>query len=368
MGKPLRYDPEVINKVLTYTRTEIQNKIRHYISSKQQEEGSYSPLYDLTLDYPFRKGKMLRPALCISVARAMGGLGEFAVTIAAALELYHNAFLIKDDFEDESDTRRGSDTLYKKLGIPRAMNVGDATNVLAVGMIMENLSILGAGKTLHILQEIELMARQSVEGQAMELDWRYFNTYGLNDEDYADMCVKKTCWYTFMSPARIGFIAGYSPLVSKDFMKELNSLSEMTKYLGLAFQIQDDILNIQGSFEKYGKETAGDIFEGKRTILLNHVIKNSAANNKIVEIINKNREEKTAKEVEYILQEMKKYGSIEYAKNLAAEYAHKAIQLLSKLKFINNKTSQRPHETWQMEYADKRFVKEVINYVIQRNH
>ena len=311
---------------------------------------------------------MLRPALCISIARAMGGLGEFAVTIASALELYHNAFLIKDDFEDESDTRRGSDTLYKKLGIPRAMNVGDATNVLAVGMIMENLSILGVGKTLHILQEIELMARQSVEGQAMELDWRYFNTYGLDDNDYAQMCIKKTCWYTFMSPARIGFIAGYSPLALNGYQKELSSLSEMTKNLGLAFQIQDDILNIQGSFQKYGKETAGDIYEGKRTILLNHVIKNSIDKQKIVEIISKDRENKTAKEVEFILREMKKYESIEYAKKLAAEYAQKAVELLDKIEFFNPETSIRPQENWHMKYADRRFIKEVINYVVHRNH
>lgn len=368
MGEAQKHDPEIINKVLTYTRNEIQKEIQRYIESKRAEEGAYTALYDLTLDYPLRKGKMLRPALCISVARAMGGLGEQSVTIAAALELYHNAFLIKDDFEDESDTRRGSDTLYKKLGIPRAMNVGDATNVLAVGMIMENLSILGVGKTLHILQEIELMARQSVEGQAMELDWRHFNTYGLGDDNYAEMCVKKTCWYTFMSPARIGLIAGYSPLATNGFEAELASLSAMAKNLGLAFQIQDDILNIEGSLENYGKETAGDIYEGKRTILLNHVLKHSEAKEKIVEIITKDREKKSEAEVEFILQEMEKYNSIDYAKKLAGKYAENAIGLLEQMEFLKGKTAVRPQENWEVEVADRRFIKEVINYVIQRNH
>ena len=363
-----KHDPAIINEVLSYTRIEIQKEIKRYIEAKQMEKDAYSPLYDLSLDYPLRKGKMLRPALCISMSRAVGGLGESAVTIAAALELYHNAFLIKDDFEDESDTRRGSDTLYRKLGIPRAMNVGDATNVLAVGMIMENLSILGVGKTLHILQEIELMARQSVEGQAMELDWRHFHTYGLGDENYATMCVKKTCWYTFMSPGRIGLISGSSPLKTANLNTALASVSKMAMNLGLAFQIQDDILNIEGSFKNYGKETAGDLLEGKRTILLNHVLNHSESKDKIVDIINKERKHKSEADVDFILREMQKCGSIDYAKNLAGEYALKAEKSLEKIEFLQPYSPIRPEEKWKCETADRRFIKEVINYVIQRNH
>lgn len=368
MSRTASHDPAVINEVLTYTRDEIQKEIKRYIKEKQEEKGAYAPLYDLSLDYPLRKGKMLRPALCISMCRAVGGLGESAVTIAAALELYHNAFLIKDDFEDESDTRRGADTLYRKLGVPRAINVGDATNVLAVGMIMENLSILGVGKTLHILQEIELMARQSVEGQAMELDWRHFNTYGLGDRNYEIMCVKKTCWYTFMSPGRIGLISGSSPLQAENLQDRLSAVSAMARNLGLAFQIQDDILNIEGSFKNYGKETAGDIFEGKRTILLNHVLSHSEKKEKIVEVINKRREAKTEEDIQLVLKEMEKSGSIEYAKSLARKFAHKAEELLAEMDFLLAETPRRPEELWESALTDRRFIKEVINYVIQRNH
>jgi len=364
----MTYDNNLINKVLSYTRNAITGEMRRFIQEKGNEIGAYTTLYDLVLDYPMREGKMLRPAICISVARAVGGIGQSAITIAAALELYHNAFLIKDDFEDESETRRGQETLHRKLGIPRAMNVGDTTNVLAVGMILENLEILGVGKTLHILQEIELMVRQSVEGQAMELDWRYFNDFNLGDQDYFTMCVKKTCWYTFMSPCRIGLIAGSFSLVTEDFKNKLSLISEMAMHLGLAFQIQDDQLNLKGDLEKYGKEIGGDIYEGKRTIMLNHVLTKSKHRNKIMKILNKKRINKTKNDVHFIIGEMKNCGSFLYSNELAKKHALKASSILESLEFLELKTPVRPDESWELADADRRFLKEVINFVIYRNH
>jgi len=83
-------------------------------------------LYDLMLDYPLREAKGLRPALCIATCRALGGKLEAVLRSAAVLELYHNAFLIHDDIEDESIMRRGGPTLHRTHGIPVAVNVGDA--------------------------------------------------------------------------------------------------------------------------------------------------------------------------------------------------------------------------------------------------
>lgn len=364
----MTYDNKLINEVLSYTRHAITGEIRTFIEKKGKEVGAYNNLYELVLDYPMREGKMLRPAICISAARAVGGIGQSAITIAAALELYHNAFLIKDDFEDESETRRGQETLHRKLGVPRAMNVGDTTNVLAVGMILENLKILGVGKTLHILQEIELMVRQSVEGQAMELDWRHFNTFNLGDEDYFKMCVKKTCWYTFMSPCRIGLIAGSFSLVTDEFKNKLSLVSEMAMHLGFAFQIQDDKLNLEGELDKYGKEIGGDIYEGKRTIMLNHVLANSKHRDKILGILKKQRIDKTKSDIHFIIGEMEHCGSLVYAKKLAKEHALKASDILESLDFLESKTPIRPEESWEVATADRRFLREVINFVIYRNH
>src|SRR5260221_5175409 len=75
-------------------------------------------LYDLMLDYPLREAKALRPTLCIATARALGGSLEAVVPTACVLELYHNAFLIHDDVEDDSDRRRGGATLHRRFGVP----------------------------------------------------------------------------------------------------------------------------------------------------------------------------------------------------------------------------------------------------------
>jgi len=182
------------------------------------------------------------------------------------------------------------------------------------------------------------------------------------------MCVKKTCWYTFMSPCRIGLIAGSFSLVTEDFKNKLSLISEMAMHLGLAFQIQDDQLNLKGDLEKYGKEIGGDIYEGKRTIMLNHVLTKSKHRNKIMKILNKKRINKTKNDVHFIIGEMKNCGSFLYSNELAKKHALKASSILESLEFLELKTPVRPDESWELADADRRFLKEVINFVIYRNH
>lgn len=91
-----------------------------------------SRLYAMVLEYPLRSAKALRPALCLATCRAIGGSLAVALPSATALELYHNAFLIHDDIEDGSETRRGSPTLHRAHGVPMAVNVGDAMLALAL--------------------------------------------------------------------------------------------------------------------------------------------------------------------------------------------------------------------------------------------
>src|SRR5687768_5430643 len=115
------YNELIINTSLDYTRKAITEKNVELVEKEKRIKGAYQKLYELLLDYPFRKGKALRPALCISTARAMGGMAQSAVLSSAALEMYHNAFLIHDDVEDESESRRGRETLHQLIGIPRAV-------------------------------------------------------------------------------------------------------------------------------------------------------------------------------------------------------------------------------------------------------
>jgi len=361
------YNKDIINEALHSSRLAIATKIKEFVEAKRNLTGAYTPLYDLLTDYPFRIGKMLRPTICISVARAVGGMGQSALTTAAALELYHNAFLIHDDIEDGSEARRGKETLHQTIGISRAINVGDATNILAMGLLLENLPVIGIAKTLNVLHEIEFMARQSVEGQAMELDWIAGNAKSLTDRDYFRMCVKKTCWYTFISPCRIGLIVGQPSSNKEDLIEPLANLTRFGMTLGIAFQIQDDLLNLQGKIESYGKEIGGDIYEGKRTLMLNHVIANSSESSRILEILAIPREEKNSEHIAFILKQMQHCKSIEHGWKVAQDMANQAIKSFNSLDFLHLESPLRPIEQWSSPVHDRRFLKELINYVIHRN-
>src|SRR5437868_956075 len=194
------HDDVLVGRVLAQARAEVQAELERLFAVRRQS--GYGPLYDLLADYPFREGKGLRPAILFAACRAAGGQTEQALLSATALELFHNAFLVHDDVEDGSHFRRGKVTLFEAHGVPVAVNVGDATNVLAMEVLLNNTASIGVRKALQILREIERMARESVEGQAIELGWIAADQFDLEDRDYVRMAYKKTCWYTVIAPLR----------------------------------------------------------------------------------------------------------------------------------------------------------------------
>jgi geranylgeranyl diphosphate synthase, type II len=363
----ITYDRTVINAALDYTRSAVNDAILALVEEKRAVPGAYQPLYDILADYPLRRGKSLRPTMCISTARAAGGSGHLALTASAALELYHNAFLIHDDIEDGSESRRGKETLHALVGIPRAVNAGDATNVLAVSLLVNNLTVVGVTKALHVLHEVEHMARQAVEGQAMELDWVARNACDLGDRDYFMMCAKKTCWYSFITPMRIGFIIGSPAAQAADLSAPLDTITDLGMHLGIAFQIQDDLLNLEGSVEKYGKEIGGDIYEGKRTLMLNHVLAHSKESGRLQEILARPRKDKTEEDVRFVLAEMSACGSLEHGHEVARVHAGRAAELFAEMDFLSAASPILPGEVWEEERVDRRFLGELVNYVVYRD-
>jgi geranylgeranyl diphosphate synthase type II len=227
-------------------------------------------LYELMLEYPERNAKALRPALCIATCRALGGTLGGVLQSAAVLELYHNAFLIHDDIEDASEKRRDAATLHREHGIPIALNVGDAMLALALKPLFDNMRLLGLGKALRILNAVADMARHTAEGQALELSWIRNETWQLQDLDYLRMVQKKTTWYTFITPIVVG------ALVAEASTEQLAQLRLFATALGSAFQIQDDLLNLSAEEGSYGKEINGDLWEGKRTLILLHALRVAA--------------------------------------------------------------------------------------------
>ncbi len=308
-------------------------------------------LRDLILDYPLRPGKGLRPGLCMSMCEAFGGRCSDALYSAVAIELFHNAFLVHDDIEDGSLMRRGSPTLHELHGVPLAVNAGDAMSVLTLRALLDNFSLLGVEKTQQIFEEIEWMVLQSVEGQAVELGWVANQTWDLADRDYFCMTLKKTGWYTCISPCRIGALIGGASYT------EVNAFNAFGYHLGVAFQIQDDILNLNGQQHLYGKESGGDLWEGKRTLILIHLLSQVTPreHRRLVRILNKPRNKKRPSEVAWVRDRMEQYGSIAYAKDVAWRFARRTRQLL------DTRLGAIP------ESQARQFLEAIVDYVVYRD-
>ncbi len=350
----MAHDELLVSRVLAESREAVREELEQAFDRRR--ETGYGPLYDLLADYPFREGKGLRPAICFAACRAAGGRTDQALTSAAALELFHNAFLVHDDVEDGSLFRRGAVTLFEAHGVPIAVNVGDATNVLALGLLLANTERLGVRKTLLILREVERMARESVEGQAIELGWIRAGVFDLDDRDYMRMAYKKTCWYTVIAPLRIGVICGSPPGPEAPLDAELAPLIELGHLAGIAFQISDDLLNLEADEALYGKETSGDLWEGKRTVALMHFIRSAkgATRTRALRILRTARVKKRPDDVAWLLGAMTEAGSLEHGRAMAAEYSERALDMDAReMSFLRDND-------------DRRFLREMLRYVIDR--
>jgi len=308
-------------------------------------------LYDLAADYPRRGGRGFRPSLCIATARAFGTPMELALRTAASIEMIHNAMLIHDDVEDESEQRRGKPTMHRAEGVPIAINVGDMLSLLAMRPLLDNRNFLGNEISLRILEETERMARESAEGQAFELGWRRDNVTDVGESDYLLMVLKKTCWLATIHPSRVGALIG-----ARGGM-DLDRCIRFGFFLGAAFQIQDDLLNLEGDAVAYGKELSGDILEGKRTLMLIHLLAHATESERrrLCSMLGQLREERSSNDVIWVRERMDAYGSIDYARQVAHGLAGAAQYEFSQL------------YGYLPDSRDKRFLEALPAWVIARN-
>jgi geranylgeranyl diphosphate synthase type II len=151
-------------------------------------------------------------------------------------------------------------------GVPLALNAGDALLVEAIALLRANRAALGSRMAARVLGEFERTVRRTVQGQAMELGWRRERRFDITADQYVDLIVRKTCWYTTIHPLRVGALIGGWNRVP------LEPVVRFGTYLGAAFQLQDDLLNLVGDERVYGKEILGDLHEGKCTLVLAHLM------------------------------------------------------------------------------------------------
>lgn len=274
-------------------------------------------LYEPMADYPRRAGKGLRAALCLATCAAFGGAEDDALAAAASLELAHNAFLVHDDIQDGSLWRRGHPTLHRREGLPLALNAGDALALLS----FEVLRAGGAHRrlTARLTEELSTAMWRTLEGQAIELGWRRDGVTDLAPADYLDLVLRKTCWYTTIAPLRMGALIGAGGPV------DLEALTRFGLFLGAAFQITDDVLNVAGGDDAYGKESRGDLHEGKRTLMVIHLLATAppAERDAVVAFLRPGAK-RTAAQIDRMAKLMENHGSIAFARGFARGVADAA--------------------------------------------
>jgi geranylgeranyl diphosphate synthase type II len=278
-------------------------------------------LYRVARAYPSRPGKAIRPSLCVATSRAFGGMDADILPVAVAIELLHNAFLVHDDIVDGSERRRGRPTLPAEYGLGLALNAGDALAVLSNQVLRRHANGMEAELAERLLSEFDAMALRTLEGQATELGWRRDRVDELEPEDYLQLIMHKTCWYTTVHPLRVGALIGSRGAT------DLRPMVRFGFYLGAAFQIQDDLLNLIGTEREYGKEIDGDLYEGKRTLPLIHLLRNArgADRDALDRYLSLERSERTPAMVAEIRKLLDAYGSIAFAAAYARGIASAAL-------------------------------------------
>jgi geranylgeranyl diphosphate synthase type II len=307
-------------------------------------------LYRLVRSYPSRPGKAIRPALCLATCRAFGGCDDDARGAAVAIEMLHNAFLVHDDVADGSERRRGRPTLPAEHGPELALNAGDALAVLAHQVLRQHVRRLDDTLGGRLLDEFDTMALRTLEGQATELGWRRDAVARLAPEDYLDLIMHKTCWYTTIHPLRVGALLG------SHGEADLRPMVRFGFHLGAAFQIQDDLLNLVGDESLYGKEINGDLREGKRTLVLIHLIGAAGGSDRgiVDRYLRLTPTERGPEVIAQIRALFDVYGSIEFARAYAEGIAGSALDAFEAA-FAGARDG-----------GDKDFVRALIPYMLGR--
>lgn len=308
-------------------------------------------LTDPAAEYLRRGGKGLRPALCLATCAAFGGQEADALPSAAALELLHTAFLVHDDLEDDSELRRGGPTLHRQYGRALALNAGDGLAVVGLRALRDNERRLGRRLAARVWSEFDFMAGQTVDGQALELGWQRDGRTDLTPDDYLDLIMKKTCWYTTVLPLRVGALVGARRSI------DLEPLLRFGFFLGAAFQIRDDVLNLVGASDRYGKEPLGDLREGKRTLMVIHLLAAASQphRDRVARFLAQRPSERTSDQIAEVRVLMDVYGSVAFADHFARGIARSA------------------GEAFEQAFADvpdspaRQFVADLVPYMVDRD-
>ena len=303
-------------QILDQYKGVVESELERHLPRTGEPKEFYSSVWDL-LD---RGGKRFRPAFTFLACECVGGRRQDAVAAAASVELLHNMTLIHDDVEDQSELRRGKPCIHRIYGIPTAINVGDA--MLIKVFEIANSSTVPLDNRHQLVSQIAKRAYEITWGQAFEFGMWKRKEFAENE--VIRLLKYKTGALTRLS-MEVGAISGNAS------EQQLDALGEFGETVGIAFQIVDDVLNIQGDIKEYGKEIGGDIREGKKTVLAAHLLSVASPSEKRVFARLLGKKGISKSEIRKAIGLYEKYGSIKYAKTQAETYLQKSVKALDVL-------------------------------------
>lgn len=266
-------------------------------------------------DQPSGKGKRLRPLLSVLSCQAAGGDWPTCLPVACAVELIHNFTLIHDDIEDQSDTRRGRITIWKRWGVAQAINTGDAVLILA-HLSCQRLRQSGvvASTVLDVQRALDEACLRLTVGQYQDLA---FETLAdVSESTYLEMVEGKTAALIASGTQAGALVAGSDETL-------VEAYREFGHHLGLSFQIQDDILGIWGAPEVTGKPAGDDLRSRKKSLPILHGIHTSE---EFSELWNVPASE--APDIRAMTQALVRAGAMDYAQRAAEEHMDMALAAL----------------------------------------
>jgi geranylgeranyl diphosphate synthase type I len=304
------------SQILDQYKGSVESELERYLPRKGEPKEFYSSVWDL-LD---RGGKRIRPALTFLACECVGGRKEDAVAAAASVELLHNMTLVHDDIEDKSELRRGKPCIHRIYGVPTAINAGDA--MLIKVFEIANSSKIPQHNRHQLVSTLAKRAYEITWGQAFEFSmWKRKE---FSEDEVIRLLRYKTGALTRLSTEAGAISGGASE-------QQLEALGEFGEAVGIAFQIIDDLLNIQGDVKEYGKEIGGDIREGKKTVLAAHLLKVASPSDRKAFTKLLGKKAITKSDIRRAIGFYDKYGSAKYARSQADRYLSESLKALNAL-------------------------------------
>ncbi len=305
---PQKYDKEKM--MFTFGRP------RYEYSVDVADKMIADPIWDL-LD---RGGKRWRPTLFLLVVEALNGNPDKLFDFVVIPEVVHEGTLIIDDVEDGSEERRGKPCTYKLFGIDVAVNAGNTAYYLPLLSLMEHKNDFKA-ETIQKVYEVYTQDMINLSlGQAMDIAWHrgLCDANKVTEKEYLQMVAYKTGTLARMSAKIAAILCGASE-------KQIEAIGRLAETIGIAFQIQDDILNLVG--EEFASRKGGsgeDVTEGKRTLMVIRTLKNAkpADAKRLIEILEMHTTDQRLRDEAIAI--MKIYDGIDYAKTFASKILKEA--------------------------------------------